>query len=130
MRERENNHREDESVLVERSRSVKMQVEALEALLGPEDVDVDLRRILKEGKDLQGRMIFETFSSNDMRFLVAEVQMGQIKKSAMETRSVGFRKRWMVASKLETVPGTADCRLEPNCKKMLFGKLRPSHRKS
>ena len=30
---------------LERSRSVKVQVEALQALLGPEDVDVDLRRI-------------------------------------------------------------------------------------
>ena len=40
---------------LERSRSVKVQVEALEALLGPEDVDVDLRRILKEARDEQGR---------------------------------------------------------------------------
>ena len=54
----------------ERSRSVKVQVEALEALLGPEDVD--LRRIVKEARDEQGRKIFETFSSNDMSFLVAD----------------------------------------------------------
>ena len=46
-----------------------MQVEASEALLGPKDVDVDLRRILKEARDEQGRKIFETFS--DMSFLVA-----------------------------------------------------------
>ena len=32
---------------LERSYSVKMRVEELEGLLGPEDVDVDLRRILK-----------------------------------------------------------------------------------
>ena len=51
---------------------MKVQVEALEALLGPEDVDVDLRRILKEARDERGRKIFETFSSNDMSFLVAE----------------------------------------------------------
>ena len=50
---------------------MKVQVEALKALLGPEDVDVDLRRILKEARDEQGRKIFETFSSNDMSFLVA-----------------------------------------------------------
>ena len=57
---------------LERSFTVKVQVEALEALLGPEDVDVDLRRILKEARDERGRNIFETFSSNDMSFLVAE----------------------------------------------------------
>ena len=57
---------------LERSFSVKVQVEALETLLGPEDVDVDLRRILKEARDEQGCRIFETFGSNDMSFLVAE----------------------------------------------------------
>ena len=57
---------------LERSFSVKVQVEALEALLGPEDVDVDLRRILKEARDERGRNMFETFGSNDMSFLVAE----------------------------------------------------------
>ena len=51
---------------------MKVQVEAIEALLGPEDVDVDLRRILKEARDEQGRKIFETFSSNEMSFLVAD----------------------------------------------------------
>ena len=61
---------------LERSRSVKVQVEALEALLCPEDVDVDLRRILKEARDEQGRKIFETFSSNDMSFLVADFSNG------------------------------------------------------
>ena len=34
-----------------RSRSVKVQVEAMEGLLGPEDVDVDFRRILKDHGD-------------------------------------------------------------------------------
>ena len=57
---------------LERSFSVKAQVEALEALMVPEDVDVDLRRILKEARDEQGRRIFETFGSNDMSFLVAD----------------------------------------------------------
>ena len=57
---------------LERSFSVKVQDEALEALLGPEDVDVDLRRILKEARDERWRTIFETFGSNDMSFLVAE----------------------------------------------------------
>ena len=57
---------------LERSYSVKVQVEELEDLLGPEEVDVDFRRILKEARDERGRMIFEIFSSNDMSFLVAE----------------------------------------------------------
>ena len=47
---------------LERSRSVKVQVEALEALLGQKDVYVDLKRILKEARDEQGRKISETFS--------------------------------------------------------------------
>ena len=69
--ERKNNYREDKQYL-DRSFRVKVQVEALEALLGPEDVDVDLRRILKEARDERGRNIFEIFGSNDMSFLVAE----------------------------------------------------------
>ena len=38
------------------------------------------------------------------------VQMGQIRKSAVETRVVGICKRWMAAAS----PGTADSQLEPN----------------
>ena len=53
--ERKNNHREDKTVSG-RSFSVKVRVEELEGLLGPEDVDVDFRRILKEA-----RSFFETF---------------------------------------------------------------------
>ena len=59
--------------LLERSFSVKVQVEELEGFLGPEGVDVDFRRILKEAKrDERGRKIFETVNSKDMSFLVAE----------------------------------------------------------
>ena len=36
---------------LERSYSVKVEVEELEDLLGPDDVDVDLRRLLKEARD-------------------------------------------------------------------------------
>ena len=57
---------------LERSFSVRVRVEEMEGLLGPEDVDVDVRRILKEARDERGRNIFETFSSNDLSFLVAE----------------------------------------------------------
>ena len=70
MREKERSSRGQNSLW--KSRSVKVQVEALEASLGTEDVDVDLRRILKEERDEQGRKIFETFSSNNMSFLVAD----------------------------------------------------------
>ena len=48
---------------LERSFSVMVQVEAVEDLLLPYDVDVDLRRILKEARDERGRNIFETFGS-------------------------------------------------------------------
>ena len=51
---------------------MKVRVEELEGLLGPEDVDLDFRRILKEARDERARNIFETFGSNDMSFLVAE----------------------------------------------------------
>ena len=44
--------------------SVKVEVEELEDLLGPEDVDVDLRRILEEARDEKGCAIFETFSAD------------------------------------------------------------------
>ena len=54
---RENNHRKDETYW-ERSYSVKVRVEELEGFLGPEDVDVDLRRILKEARDERGRKVF------------------------------------------------------------------------
>ena len=67
---------------LERSFSVKVQVEALEASLGPEDADVDLRRILKEARDERGRHIFET----------SFLQMGRVQKSTMETRFVGICK--------------------------------------
>ena len=39
--------------------------------------------------------------------------MGHIQKSTMETRFVDLCKKWMVASKLGTVSGTDDSRLEP-----------------
>ena len=50
---------------LERSYSVKVRVEELEGVLGPEDVDVDFRRILKGTRDERGRKIFETFSSDE-----------------------------------------------------------------
>ena len=50
---------------------MKVEVEELEDLLGPEDVDVDFRRIMKEARYGRGRDIFETFSSDGLsNFLV------------------------------------------------------------
>ena len=40
-----------------------MDVEELESLLGPEDSEVDFRRILEEARNTKGRSIIETFSS-------------------------------------------------------------------
>ena len=57
--------REEEQSLQERNSSVKVSVEELEELLGPEDVDVDFRRWSRWDK---------------------------YKKSAMETRFVSFCK--------------------------------------
>ena len=116
--------------LLERSCSVKVQVEELEDLLGPEDVDVDFRRILKEARDERGRKIFETFSSDGLSdFLVAEWSRWDKYKRApwRQDSSASASKGWWREN-----PGTADSRLEPNRKKgdgcsgRLFGKLHPS----
>ena len=40
---------------LEESFSVKVEVEELEELLGPDDVDVDFRRIMREARDERGR---------------------------------------------------------------------------
>ena len=57
-------HARDRTVIVktkqykEESHSMKVEVEELESLLGPEDPDVDFRRILEEARTKQGRAIF------------------------------------------------------------------------
>ena len=84
---------------MERSFSVKVKVEELEILLGPEDVDVDFRRILKEARDERRRKIFDTFSSDDLSLLVAQWS------STKEHHGDKIRricKRWMVASMGQT----------------------------
>ena len=48
---------------LEESKSLKIEVEELESLLGPDDSDVDFRRILEEARGERGCAIFETFSS-------------------------------------------------------------------
>ena len=41
-----------------------MEVEEFESLLGPDDSDVDFRRILEEARDKKGGAIFENCSSD------------------------------------------------------------------
>ena len=65
--------RERTKQYLEEGYSVKVEVEELEDLLGPEDVDVDFGRIMREARDERGRNIFKTFSSDGLsNFLVAE----------------------------------------------------------
>ena len=99
---------------LERSFSVKVQVEALEDLLGPDDVEVDLRRILKEVRDGRGRHIFQTFGSKDVRFLVAEWSRWDKYKRAswrQDSSASGRDERWQAS--LGQPSGTDDSRLEP-----------------
>ena len=56
--------------ILERGYSVKVEVEELEALLGPDDVDVDFRRILEEARDERGCDFFETFSTDGLSELL------------------------------------------------------------
>ena len=51
---------------LEKSYTVKVEVEDSEDLLGPDDVDVDFRRILKEARDETGCTTFETFMERTM----------------------------------------------------------------
>ena len=48
---------------LEESKSLKVEVEELESLLGPDDSDMDFRRILEEARDKKGCAIFETRGS-------------------------------------------------------------------
>ena len=119
---------------LERSFSVEVRVEALETLLGPEDVDVDLRRILKEARDEQGRRIFETFGSNDMSFLVAEWSRWDNYKRApwRQDSSASARDGWWQASLGQSqeqmiVGWSQDEKKGDRRSGRLFGKVRPSH---
>ena len=49
---------------LEESKRLNVEVEELESLLGPDDSDVDFRRILEEAREEKGCAIFETFSSD------------------------------------------------------------------
>ena len=70
--ERKNNYRADKTVSGKKGFSVKVQFEASEDLLGPDDMEVDLRRILKEARDDTNEIFLKLSASKDLSFLVAE----------------------------------------------------------
>ena len=110
--------REQERSLQERhstwkkSYSVKVEVEELEDLLGPDDVDVDFRRILEEARDENGARHFETFSTDGLsEFLVAS-------RSRWDKYQRKWNAPWRQKSSTFTNkgwqrrPGTAESRME------------------
>ena len=48
---------------LEERKSLNLEVEELKSLLGPDDSDVDFRRILEEARVKKGCAIFEAFTS-------------------------------------------------------------------
>ena len=49
---------------LEESKSLQLEIEELESLLGSDVTDVNFRRILEEARDEKGCAIFETFSTD------------------------------------------------------------------
>ena len=69
---RERSLQEVKQYLAKKVTCVKVEVEELADLLGPDDVDVDFRRNLKEARYERGCATFETFSTDGLsEFLVA-----------------------------------------------------------
>ena len=104
-----------------RSRSVK-------------DVVVDLKRILTEARDEQGRNIFEAFSSNDTTFLVADWSRWDKYKRApwRQDPSASASDGWWQASlgqhQGHLIVGWSQLEKRViRCSGRLFGKLRPRH---
>ena len=96
---------------------MKVEVEDLEDLLRPDDVDVDIRRILQEARDERGCEIFETVSTDGLsEFLVASRSRWdkyERKWNAPWRQFVGLSKWRMVARR----PGTAESGMEFDGKK-------------
>ena len=49
---------------LEKSKSIKVGIEELESLLGPDDTEVNFGRILEEAREEEGCAIFETVSAD------------------------------------------------------------------
>ena len=114
---------------LERSHSAKVQVEELEDLLGPDAVGVDFRRILKEARDQRGRKIFETFSSDDLSFLVAEWSRCDKYKRATwrQDSSVSASDGWRREDHEQLIVSWSPIEKKVDgCSGRLFGELRPS----
>ena len=105
---------------LEESYSVKVEVEELEELLGPDDVDEDARRILKEASDAKGCATFETFSSDGLsEFLVASRSRWDKYKRKWnapwrQNSSASASEGWVARR-----PGTAESRMEFDGKRFL-----------
>ena len=88
---------------MEESYNMKVEVEESESLLGPEDSEVDFRRILEEARNKQGRAIFETFSSewpsellvvsrarSDEHLRKMSVQKAELRRTPITLQQVSF----------------------------------------
>ena len=67
----------------------KVEVEELESLLGPEDSEVDFRRILEEARNKKGLAISETFSSEGpSEFLVVRARRDEHRRKLRAQKEV------------------------------------------
>ena len=111
------------------SYSVKVEFEELEDLLGPEDVAVDFRRIMKEARAERGRKIFETFSSDGLSdFLVAEWSRRDIYKRAprRQDSSVSASEGWWREDQEQPIVGWSPMdKKGDRCCGRLFWKVAP-----
>ena len=77
---------------------MKVDVEDFEDLLGPDDVDVDFRRILEEARDEKGCATFETFSTDGTsEFLV-------ISRSRWDT----YQRKWNASRRHNSSASASD----------------------
>ena len=114
---------------LEESYSVEVEVEELEDMLGPEDVDVDFTRIMREATDERGRKIVETFSSDGLsNFLVAEWSRWDKYKRAprRQDSSSPAREGWWREDQEQPIAGRNPIEKSDGCSGRRFGKLRPS----
>ena len=73
---------------LEGSYSVKVEVQELEDLLGPDDVDVDFRRILEEARDEKGCAIFTTLKTDGPSIFVV------VSRSRWDKHQRKWNARW------------------------------------
>ena len=95
-----------------------MEVEELEDLLGPDDIHVDVRRILEEARDEKGFATFET------RITDGPSKFVSVSRSRWDKHQRKWNAPWRQDSSAsasegwwrERRPGTAESRMEPNGK--------------